>query len=663
MIQNDTQSTIEGVVDNIEIAFSNPILSTVPDLVRQSERLYPSLEVYYISDIHLVHHLMKYYSNGATDEQIAEYIYGTVKKLFDGEFGTTVRSFDSPIVLFGGDISSSFKIAKCFFTKFIQTWNEILDKGYARFSEELIPLEIDMKKTAEEVEEWKLKHPWTKNATKPLSDYSDRKVPRKIKDCLEKEKRLCQAKNRIEDLLENCHKVKQRKSIYAILGNHELWDFVSYNDCVGAYKALFEELGIHFLNGSIEWLGPHTVPSFRYKDSDTGEWKRKPLKREDNPKVFDEQTIYSNNIIIAGDIGYAKFNPHFNANQGIYGVALNPEQETARWQNWLEVLNCATKYAEENRCALVVLTHMPVSDWCEDCSNFSNIAFFNGHTHRNIAWAGEKNVFFYCDGQIGYKREHFLFMHTRLYQQRNPFAGDSDGYREITCEEYKEFYHYLNEDIPGTGIIERQIRLYGSKLYVIKKDEYYGFFTVSTNKVCICNGGQLRTVGPFESMDFYYQYFSLMVKVYLLVLSPLRQIQERISSFVKGIGGSGKIHGTIVDIDYYNHIMVNSVDGSLVFYNSPYYGLIKPYSDLGLLLHEHCPRIESRFLKGNQSIIVAGNVPISTNPYTHIDIKNSPYAISRRVNALQRLFDKHILRDWNIEIILRSFEEIKLLKE
>lgn len=32
-------------------------------------------------------------------------------------------------------------------------------------------------------------------------------------------------------------------------------------------------------------------------------------------------------------------------------------------------------------------------------------------------------------------------------------------------------------------------------------------------------------------------------------------------------------------------------------------------------------------------------------------IKNSPYAISRRVKALQRLFDKHILRDWDQEAI------------
>lgn len=34
-----------------------------------------------------------------------------------------------------------------------------------------------------------------------------------------------------------------------------------------------------------------------------------------------------------------------------------------------------------------------------------------------------------------------------------------------------------------------------------------------------------------------------------------------------------------------------------------------------------------------------------------IDIKNSIYAISNRMNQLQRLFDKKILRDWNEELL------------
>ena len=37
-----------------------------------------------------------------------------------------------------------------------------------------------------------------------------------------------------------------------------------------------------------------------------------------------------------------------------------------------------------------------------------------------------------------------------------------------------------------------------------------------------------------------------------------------------------------------------------------------------------------------------------------IDIKNSPYAFSIRMNQLQRLFDKKVLRDWNEDLLHKT---------
>ena len=39
-----------------------------------------------------------------------------------------------------------------------------------------------------------------------------------------------------------------------------------------------------------------------------------------------------------------------------------------------------------------------------------------------------------------------------------------------------------------------------------------------------------------------------------------------ISKVIKSIGGDGSIHGCIVDIDYYNHIYINPVDGKITPY-------------------------------------------------------------------------------------------------
>ena len=37
--------------------------------------------------------------------------------------------------------------------------------------------------------------------------------------------------------------------------------------------------------------------------------------------------------------------------------------------------------------------------------------------------------------------------------------------------------------------------------------------------------------------------------------------------------------------------------------------------------------------------------------FIKIDIKNSVYALSNRLNQIQRLFDSKILRDWNEELL------------
>lgn len=193
---------------------------------------------------------------------------------------------------------------------------------------------------------------------------------------------------------------------------------------------------------------------------------------------------------------------------------------------------------------------------------------------------------------------------------------------------------------------------YDAKLYVMKKENYIGFFLTSPKGVYICNGGLLRKVGHSEPLDRYFSNFKIVIHKYITALTPLRRAQERISQYIKSFGGNGKIHGTIVDIDFENHIMVNTSDGTIVPYNSPMFGILKTYPDIGTLIHEQCPLLEDKYNAiGRERLI-----PVSTDfhsaegNYVSIDIKNSPYAISRRVNALQRLFDKRILRDWNPEL-------------
>ena len=377
--------------------------------------------------------------------------------------------------------------------------------------------------------------------------------------------------------------------------------------------------------------------------------KRGVVKNNEIWKYYPEQLLLTGNYLIVGGLGFAAMNPSFNAHQGIYGKAIDWDEEHFRCDHWRRLFSEAVDEARKYHCSLVVLTHTPVSDWCRELQDSSNIVFFNGHTHRNVAIGGENNTYIFSDNQIGYKGTHFRFKKAILHIPRNPFAADPDGYREITCDEYKEYYRFVGGVIPKTGTIEKQIKQNEAKLYIIKKDGYVGFFLGSPKGVYICNGGVPKKIGSAESLDKYYSNFSSMISKYITALSPLRHVQEQLSAYIKSFGGTGKIHGTIVDIDYQNHVMISD---TLTYYNSPVFGLIKTYEDIGSLLHDHCPQLEERFIKiGNAPLIpVANELTCGTSEYEFVDIKNSPYAVSRRVNALQRLFDKRILRDWNPEM-------------
>ena len=62
--------------------------------------------------------------------------------------------------------------------------------------------------------------------------------------------------------------------------------------------------------------------------------------------------------------------------------------------------------------------------------------------------------------------------------------------------------------------------------------------------------------------------------------------------------------------------------------------------------------LEAAFLAAGDTQLVPIAEALASEPesYERVDIRNSPYALSRRVNALQRLFEKRILRDWNPDL-------------
>ena len=340
-VLNNTYESSRGAL----IEFEQPI----PTLDKCNFSYRRSLEVFYISDIHLVHHLFQRYPRGASNKEIRNYIDEIVDHLLSGRLKSIIAEKTNPVVLFGGDISSSFDVAKLFYESFIDKWSE-------------------------------------------LSGFSPR-------------------------------------YIYSILGNHEFWNFGSYEDCVKQYELLFQSLGIHFLNSNITGFG-------RY------------LK---NPSARS-----FHNAIIVGGVGFAPQNQLFNADQMIYGNAIDRDLEKILAGRWLEKVNKALDLGKEKNAIVVVLSHHPVSDWLKSEDLPENCVFFTGHTHKNYRVHDEKNNYIYADNQIGYSKKRIVFKHVVINKVRNPFAGMSDGFREITSVEYGQFYDYVSDELIGTGTIEYQ---------------------------------------------------------------------------------------------------------------------------------------------------------------------------------------------------------------
>ena len=634
---------------------------TIPDYLNNEQSDWMQRTVYYVSDLHLVHHILQRFPCGASDFQVQEYVHEIVENLFSGDFGNEVQQFKAPVVLFGGDTSSVYSIAELFYNDFVVTWENKVDNKYRSICEALKPIQDELTPLTDSYSEWAEKHSWIRNATKPLEEYSDKKVPCRIKELLSKmdvlEEKLTDRKHELGlgySWESDYSRSRKHPFIYAILGNHELWDFGSYEACVKTYNDLFSRLGMIFLENQIAWLGPRHLPTKSVDELCDGVSNRKwvLLSRDEDPDEYERQLLYTDNLLIVGGLGFARNNPSFNAEQGIYGSVVSRKEEIERCAEWNKSYLKAVSAAKRFHCSLVVLTHMPIADWGRSLKEYANCVFFSGHNHRNIAYGGENNTFVFADNQIGYKGCRISMKKAVLHIPRNPFAADPDGYREITAEEYKEFYRFVRETLPGTGTIDRQIKEYDAHLYIIKQDGYVGFFLLSPRGVYICNGGQLRKIGVADSLERYANNFMVMIGKYITAMTPLRRFQEQLSSFVKSFGGRGTIHGTIVDIDRENHIMVNTFDGSVTPYNSPVFGIVKAYTDLGMLLHEHCPLLEARYkeLGENQLVTASFALDAHSQQYEHVDIKNSPYALSRRVNALQRLFDKRILRAWNPDL-------------
>ena len=421
------------------------------------------------------------------------------------------------------------------------------------------------------------------------------------------------------------------KRVFVTLGNHELWAFpnLDLNAIVKRYRAFLARNDMRLVHNNLYYIENGTT-----KEITTSE-----LENIDETSL--RQKVRSASLIIFGGIGFSGKNQEFNAIQGIYRKTLSRDREIA------ESIKFDTLYKKVARALygknVIILTHMPMKDWSSDNVVAKGFVYVNGHNHRNY-YFDDGITRIYADNQIGYKQKYVRMKHLSISMQYDWFSDYKDGIYEINRNDYINFYRGIEEYID----FNREFR----QLYMLKRDGAYMFLMVSPKgNLQVLNGGMIRSAGKHQK-EYFYDNLSRYAQSVKMFLSQYNAYQAKIAKAVKSIGGEGRIHGCIVDIDFFNHIYVNPLDETITPYFA--YSITDKYvyKNIPSLLANECPSLyanyESKY-RDDKNILAL--VPVEDNfniTDETIEVEDTGmYRVSRIIKSLQYTTKYSVVRRWN----------------
>ena len=427
------------------------------------------------------------------------------------------------------------------------------------------------------------------------------------------------------------------------LGNHELWPFenLSINEISNKYKKILSEFDhehLHLVQNNLFYLDEHWN---EISENDLQELSNFELR----------QITRSAKLLIFGGIGFSGKNLKFNADNGIYRKSITREQEIEETNKFKRLYDKVINTFKDKN--LIILSHMPIDDWNENRILADHAVYVNGHNHRNY-YFDDGCTRIISDNQIGYNGKNVNLKKFGINTNYDWFSDYKDGQYEITKDDYINFYHGLKTYVQ----LNRQF----SNLYMIKKSNTYMFFMKNLKgKLLILNGGQIKSVGE-HNLDYFYQNLEIYSISIKLFLSKYNELQSKVSQEIKKIGGSGMIHGAIIDIDFYNHIYLNPLDGSIITYYALSMTEKYVYKNLQSLLNYNCPSLYSNYqqmVKNNTNELVVLNSYTNTLIVKDTEFveDTSIYKYSRILKGLQYTTSNSIVRIWNDGFVSLASEE------
>lgn len=481
----------------------------------------------------------------------------------------------------------------------------------------------------------------------------------------------------LSDMFYECLDDHWSGKIISVLGNHELWDGTkpenwndpsyksrSVEEIVDDYKKCHDNDNYKDFWSSKDFLLENELYVL-YQNQ-----KQCIVKESDiinSSEAVLTEFLSKCSTIILGGIGYSGLNHEFNAEcleghqisegMGLYRKAITSLEED-RYRS--ERFRCI--YEKVLRCSsgkkIIVLTHTQIENWTPDAP-LHNCIYINGHTHQNTFKKTEDGIVVLADNQIGYgltkekksNQTRFQLVYNNPKWKLNsfivnkiwydPFENYHDGIYTISSDQYRDFC--IGRGMNGTN--------YSGIIHMLKKGEYYSFILENLKgKLLILNGGAIKRL-KYDDLEYYYNNLENEIRILKTPLDKFYDFEKAVANEVRRLGGFGDIHGCIIDIDFYNHVYINPVDGSITGYWASDMINKKVYASVPLLLKDECPRLYRKFMMLTQnndnglpllSKGVGTEIAVLPRSYYDTDI----YKASRVIKIMQKLYLK-VLAIWN----------------
>ncbi|MDY3796452.1 MAG: metallophosphoesterase [Agathobacter sp.] len=415
-----------------------------------------------------------------------------------------------------------------------------------------------------------------------------------------------------------------RKSVIFVLGNHDLWSFSAFtlDEIYKKYEELLSQYGMILLKNEIAFCNEKGI--FKISDDKFNNITNNELS----------EIIRNARYVIVGGTGFSGCNIDFNAQNGIYRDIISRREEIEESKKFNDLYERVLPILKNVNT--IIFTHMPMIDWRGMNDYENNFIYVSGHTHKNYFF-DDGEIKIYSDNQVGYTNENIRLKKIVFDGKYDWFAFYEDGIHLITRDDYINFYRGKNITIN----FNRKIH----KLYMLKKNGYYCFIHMGKYlDLCILNGGAMKHLSK-SSLQYYYDNMDYEIALIEKPLKKFTKFQRRISEAIKIIGGDGRIHGAIVDIDFFNHIYINPIDNKLTCYYASDIINKQVYPSIPMLLKEKCPALYfnyEKLISTNDGEILLQN-KINNEPifYFETDI----YKASKEIKKMQKI-ENNILAVW-----------------